>query len=248
MTKIVLILSFAALAFIGCGSIDLGRDEAEPSSQAPGGAASACPSGSLEGCFGFDEMDRYLEAVLPMVQQFFRERRPGLPEPQDVVYIRRGETLLQPCFDPSGRPGLATSASFEYCAANQTIYIGQDLLWEFYRGAGDAAPAIALAHEWGHHVQVMLRVPPPQTASQSVRFENQADCISGAWARYADEKGWLETEDDLQDVETLIAAIGAREGSGRDHGTAQERADAFRAGYERGLRACNAFFPQTPIA
>jgi len=248
MRSLVLALSVFVFAVAGCGSAPSGGDGGGPAQAATGPASTMCPNGSLEGCFGFEEMDRYLQAVLPMLQQFFRDLRPDLPGPRNVVYVRRGETGLQPCLDPGGRPGLATSTSFEYCGADQTIYVGQDLLWEFYRGAGDAAPAIALAHEWGHHLQVLLQVPPPRTAAQSVRFENQADCVSGAWARYADEKGWLETEDDIEDVETLIGAIGAREGAGRDHGTAQEREEAFNAGYERGLRACNAFFPERPIA
>src|SRR5690606_28680706 len=129
---------------------------------------------------------------------------------------------------------------------NNTIYIGQDLIWAFYRQAGDAAPAVALAHEWGHHLQSMLGVPFARSQSQAIAFENQADCISGAWAKYADEQAWLE-DDDLGDIETLLRLIGSRESRARDHGTTAERAEAFQLSYENGIEACNAYFPNSPV-
>jgi predicted metalloprotease len=91
-------------------------------------------------------------------------------------------------------------------------------------------------------------VPFPRSAAQSVGFENQADCVSGAWARYADQQGWLELPDDLGDIESLLRAIGTREGPGRDHGTAAERARAFDQGFRTGLKACNSFSPSAPIS
>jgi predicted metalloprotease len=103
---------------------------------------------------------------------------------------------------------------------------------------GDAAPVVGLAHEYGHHLQSYLRLPYPRTARDSVRYENQADCIAGAWAKYASEKGWLEEADDLKDIEGLMRAIGSRESSYRDHGTTSERATAFNEGYKAGLKAC----------
>ena len=132
-------------------------------------------------------------------------------------------------------------------AATETIYIGQDLLWAFYKQAGDAAPALALAHEWGHHLQLMLNVPFAETNADSIKFENQADCIAGAWAQYADQKGWLEREDDLKDVTTLMRLIGSAEGSRRDHGTTAERQAAFEKSYAGGVKACNAYFPDEPV-
>ena len=110
------------------------------------------------------------------------------------------------------------------------------------------APIVGLAHEWGHHVQAATNVPFPRTLRERVNYENQADCISGAWTRYADEQGWLERPDDLEDVEGLMRAIGTRESRNRDHGTVAERAHAFNRGFDAGLGACNAFTAATPIA
>jgi predicted metalloprotease len=189
---------------------------------------------SLEDRFGYNQMPQFLDAILPMVRQFFESEYPDLPAPRDVVLAPSGRAGRGAC-------GVYDDQAFEYCGANQTIYIGQDLLWPFYSRFGDAAAAIAIAHEWGHHLQTRARVGFPNSNSQSVRFENQADCVAGAWARYADQQGWLERPDDLQDVDGLLVAIGARETSRRDHGTAAERRSAFNAGFARGLEACNQY-------
>jgi predicted metalloprotease len=196
--------------------------------------------GSLEGCFSYDEMAEYVNAVIPMVAQYFETHYEGVPAPRDIVYIPSGYTARSYC-------GVSNSQAYEYCTGDQTIYVGQDLIWAFYRQAGDAAPAVALAHEWGHHLQNMLEVPFARTQSQAIAFENQADCISGAWASYADDEGWLETDDDVADVDTLLQLIGSRESRSRDHGTSAERADAFESGFGRGIESCNAYFPDSPI-
>jgi predicted metalloprotease len=184
-------------------------------------------------------MGECVSAIIPMVQQYFTTAYEGLPEPE-IVYIPNGRVARTYC-------GVSTSEAYEYCTANRTIYIGQDLVWAFYRQAGDAAPAVALAHEWGHHLQSMLGVRYGGTQAGAIAFENQADCVSGAWAQYADEQGWLETDDDIGDVETLMQLIGSRESRARDHGTAAERAEAFELSYEGGIAACNAYFPSSPL-
>jgi predicted metalloprotease len=195
---------------------------------------------SLEGAFTYYEMSDYLDAIAPMVAQFYEEEYPDIPDPK-LVYIPSGRATRGAC-------GYSDSTAYEYCSGSGTIYVGQDLLWAFYDDAGDAAPAIALAHEWGHHIQNYRGVPFANTAAKSVEFENQADCLSGAWARYADEQGWLETEDDLDDVGRLMQFIGSSETSRRDHGTTAERSAAFESAYEDGATACNAFFPDEPVA
>lgn len=213
--------------------------------EAPAPTATATPTPeaervSLEGAFSYGQMPDYLDAIAPMIAQFYETEYTDIPDPH-LVYIPSGRYTRGAC-------GISDSTAYEYCAGNGTIYVGQDLLWAFYQKAGDAAPAIALAHEWGHHVQYYRGVPYGRTAAESVDFENQADCLSGAWAQYADEQGWLEREDDLADVETLMQFIGSAETSRRDHGTTAERADAFQRAFASGAGACNAYFPDEPVA
>ena len=80
----------------------------------------------------------------------------------------------------------------------------------------------------------------------SVRLENQADCVAGAWLKYADEQGWLEQED-VGSIVTYVKLIASAETTSRDHGDLKERASALRKGLRRGLTSCNSFYPSTPI-
>ena len=250
--KLLLVAALFAIALSACTGLDVAsRDSssAPPANTSPaatqtpdaGDAASQrCGGGSLEGCFSYHEMGEYLDAVTPMVAQYFEETYPRVRAPRDIVYIASGRAARTAC-------GTSNSYAYEYCPANQSIYIGQDLLWQFYAGAGDAAPAIGLAHEWGHHLQTMLGVSAG-SRNEAIDFENQADCVSGAWAKYANEQGWLEGDDDLRDMTTLLDAIGSAEGPRRDHGTAPEREAAFEVAYDKGIKACNEFFPDSPLA
>ncbi len=250
--KLLLVSALFAIALSACAGLDAtSRDSssASPANTSPaatqtpdaGDAASQrCGGGSLEGCFSYYEMGEYLDAVTPMVAQYFEETYPRVRPPRDIVYIPSGRAARTSC-------GTSNSYAYEYCPANQSIYIGQDLLWQFYAGAGDAAPAIGLAHEWGHHLQTMLGVSAA-SRTEAIDFENQADCVSGAWAKYANQQGWLEGDDDLRDMTTLLDAIGSAEGPRRDHGTAAEREAAFDAAYDKGIKACNEFFPDSPLA
>jgi predicted metalloprotease len=91
-------------------------------------------------------------------------------------------------------------------------------------------------------VQQFFKEPYPGVAApRDVQLVLSADCMAGAWAKYAREKGWLEYPDDVQDINSLVRAIGSREGPGRDHGTAAERSTAFEQGFDTGLSACNRY-------
>ena len=202
---------------------------------------------SLEGIFGYDDMDDYVDRVVePIIVPWLDETWPGIPIPY-VEFVAEGESGPEGCTDYDGAPASYTSESYEYCPPDNTVYLGQDLLWEFYK-LGDAAPAMGIAHEFGHHVQEYLGVDPPYTAAESVDYENQADCLAGAWAKWANEQDppILETaeqspngQSDLDDIEDIFPLIASGEGDEeRDHGTLSEREDAFFAGYEDGATAC----------
>jgi predicted metalloprotease len=247
-------LLLALVTTLGLGAVACSSQAVSPVSESAGTVETPVPQAtqpsptatpeaapvSLEGAFGYSGMANFLDTIAPMVAQFYEEEYPSIPDPH-LVFIPSGRAARGSC-------GISDSDAYEYCSANQTIYVGQDLLWTFYQQAGDAAPAIALAHEWGHHIQNYRGVPFATTAAQSVEFENQADCLSGAWARYAGQQGWLETEDDLQDVNTLMQFIGSSETSRRDHGTTAERSAAFQSAYTGGATVCNAYFPDEPVA
>jgi predicted metalloprotease len=194
-------------------------------------------SRSLEGQFQYETMDQYVDAVVPMVEKWIQTTWPGMAVPR-VYYVPGGVSGREGCLDSDGRNALYTSKSYEYCPNDNAVYVGQDTLWEFYTKTGDAGPAVGIAHEFGHHIQNVMNVPPPRTTDQSIRYENQADCLAGAWTKFTDEQHWLEYPDDIEDIEALFPLIGSAEGEDRDHGTTRERQTSFAQGFQDGPTAC----------
>lgn len=207
-----------------------------------------CPGGSHEGCHQYDEMPTYLTHILALISPMFDELYGATNRPANFYYVAANSSGPTACTTPEGTPALYDSASYMYCGADQAIYTGQDMMWQLYAGIGDAAPAVAYAHEWGHHIQNIMGVPPSQDLTQSIQRENQADCISGAWLYYAELAGSLEYPDDLGDLQGLLQAIASAESDVyRGHGTLEERANSVDYGYNYGLRGCNQYFPDTPV-
>ena len=190
-------------------------------------------------------MAAYANVIIPMVEKFFSVEYARMRALRAYVYIAGGQVARIGCVDSVGSH-LVDSSAYEYCPVDRKIYLGQDTLWLLYHGAGDAAPVVGLAHEWGHNVQDAVGVPEPRTSGAKVRYENQADCVSGAWLRFADRRGWLEPED-VGSVRRYLRLIASAESASRDHGDLAERAAALRRGVGRGLSSCNRYYPRTPL-
>ena len=196
---------------------------------------------SLEGIYEYSDMGTYVDQVSPWMYDWLRDVWPSMPATAwpTIRYVPNGVTGRERCTDYDGGPASYSGDSYEYCWPDQTVYVGQNVLWEFYSLTGDAGPAMGIAHEFGHHLQYWLEVDPPYTAAQSVIFENQADCLAGAWAQYVDGRGGLELPDDLEDIDQLFPLIASAEGSDRDHGTESEREEHFYNGFDSGPEACD---------
>jgi predicted metalloprotease len=259
------LLGVALLLLTGCGggtgSADIsgsGDSNATPSNAASGTALSspqssattasasaisqACQPPDMENCYSYEDMQAYADQIVPMVEQYFDDTyEPDLRHPTHYVYVSKGETGSTAC------GGDYTDMIYAYCFVDESIYMGQGMLWSLYSDAGDAAPAVGLAHEWGHHVQNIAGVPRAETSVGQISRENQADCIAGSWIAYADEQGWLTYPDDLADTHALLEKIAETE-QGRTHGDLVERSDSLILGVEAGLPGCNDFFPDSPVA
>ena len=209
----------------------------------------SCPNQSLRGCFtSADEMVTYFEYVLPFIDEFFQQTWPKLPLPDHVYFLSTGATVQQACIDPANNSRQADDMSYEFCPADNNVYIGESIAYALYADAGDVAPATGLAHELGHHIQSLTGVPNPQTDAQTLVHENQADCVSGAFLGFANNHHWLEKSDQpvLQKYLELIAS--SENDPNRTHGDFSERGSALELGGEQGIKACDSFYPSTPIA
>ncbi|HEX5865702.1 MAG TPA: neutral zinc metallopeptidase [Casimicrobiaceae bacterium] len=158
-----------------------------------------------------------------------------------------------------------------YCPADHQLYIDLSFYQELrsrFGAPGDFAQAYVIAHEVGHHVQNLLGVSDKAHAAEesasesganaiSVRVELQADCYAGVWANRTQAQKKVMEQGDLEE------AIGAAQAVGDDrlqtqtqgrvvpesftHGTAEQRAHWFEAGFSSGdMKRCDTFAPGVP--
>lgn len=119
-----------------------------------------------------------------------------------------------------------------------------DLLDEF----GETGPTIVIAHEFGHVLQaqagVLGRLP-------SVFAEQQADCLAGAYAAWAWDRG-IPPFDQPHALDDAVGATvtfrdepGSSAASRNAHGSGFDRVRAFQDGFDRGAGYC-ASYEDTP--
>jgi predicted metalloprotease len=124
-----------------------------------------------------------------------------------------------------------------YCPAEEAIYYAPAGLAAHRRRIGDFAPIVVLAHEWGHHLQTLLGITP----APGNTFELHADCLAGAYASDAGQRGLLDPGD-ITEAVAMSAAAGDPLGLPQDtpgaHGINDDRITAFMRGYLGGIDAC----------
>jgi len=177
-----------------------------------------------------------LAAAREMLDTFWREnfakQNLGYMTPKTVAYTGSVNT----------RCGVIARGNAAYCGRDHTIYFDVNFFARMMKltgtnlnSDGDMAVIAVLAHEWAHAVQ-------SQTSTRGklpIMTELQADCLSGAFARYATEKGALEEGDEK---EALFAfAIGGDSApwySPQAHGSSRMRVGSFSLGFDRGIVGC----------
>jgi predicted metalloprotease len=137
-----------------------------------------------------------------------------------------------------------------YCSVNGLInYDNEKYYPEMFRDLGPIAVQTSLAHEWGHAIQdragIFGKVP-------SVIAELQADCFAGAWARHVQDGDSKLLEFAPGERDTFAArvlhvrdAVGTSPDDPHAHGSAFDRVNALREGFEQSATRC-AQFPDTP--
>ena len=150
----------------------------------------------------------------------------------------------------------ANSGPF-YCPGDEKVYIDLSFFEELgsrFGAPGDFAMAYVIAHEVGHHVQLLLginekyesyrdRLSETEFNKMTVRLELQADYFAGVWAHYAERMNLLE-EGDLEEALTAASAIGddrlQKQSQGHvnpdtfTHGTSEQRSRWFLKGFRSG--------------
>lgn len=211
---------------------------------AAGRAAAACPGNELDKCYSESQMDQLLQVGKRMVSDYLTHI--GVSSRPPVRYISYGERVNSACQDDNGDHTQYDDA-YDYCPADNVVYIGQRQLWLFYQQDGAAGPIAGLAHEYGHYLQKLSHVPEPQTTAENIPLEDQADCVAGDFVAYLETLGDVEYPQDYRNLGDMFRSVGSKEGAGRNHGTPAERVATLEKGLFGGLPVCNGFTPDTPL-
>lgn len=187
-----------------------------------------------------DELASFIGFVLDDVQKTFGEQLDGYEQTRLTLFR---ESVNSACGTASAAVGPF------YCPLDKRVFIDltfYDELRRRFGAPGDFAQAYVIAHEVGHHVQ-NIRGKLGRGEVNQIETELQADCLAGAWAKSAQERGLLEVGD-VDEALTAAAAIGddtiQRKTTGRvqpetwTHGSAAQRSAAFKKGLQGGVAAC----------
>ena len=196
-------------------------------------------------------MEQFLTAVTKDVDAYWTKefKDSGLAQPKvSYKWIPAGQTAASACGDEDGTLGDSAAA---YCSGDDTIYISQKFATDIYDGAldkalpgssqgygrtvGDFAVAYIVAHEYGHEVQDELGVFQKYGQQlPAMAFELQADCYAGTWANSAGRNNELEDGDVQEAIDAALAVGDFDDANPGHHGTPEQRADAWNAGFEAG--------------
>jgi predicted metalloprotease len=125
-----------------------------------------------------------------------------------------------------------------YCPSDGIIWLDYSWNQAFINRYGDNGGGAILAHEWGHRIQDLLGYRGPNPG-----FELHADCLAGMYTRYGLATGRLNNADFYEARNTLYSLGDYNYSSPDHHGTPQQRADWFTAGYSYyDIKVCNQAF------
>jgi predicted metalloprotease len=134
----------------------------------------------------------------------------------------------------AGRASVAFNAF--YCRPGDFLAWDESLMSAGYQKIGDSWVYLIIAHEWGHAIQARTG-----RGSNAYSVELQADCLAGATLQGAADDGLVRIDPgDAEELQRTLAAAAddypwTNQG---DHGNADQRIAAFRAGAHGGLAAC----------
>jgi predicted metalloprotease len=225
-----------------------------------GNEPAGAPAGPVVSTPAEDSLKDFVGFVLDDVQSTWDQL---LPQQAGTPYEHAHLVLFRDAIESACGYAEAASGPF-YCPGDHKVYIDLGFYQELnerFGAPGDFAQAYVLAHEIGHHLQLLMGTEakvrqlqsgdPAQANQLSVRFELQADCYAGVWGSSAAARGKLETGDADEGL-NAAAAVGddriQRMSTGRvtpegfTHGTAQQRSQWFRQGLSSGrLAECDTF-------
>ena len=180
---------------------------------------------------------RHTMAVDDLLKDYLKTLPAGATMAPPRLFVYQGTAFSRAC--PNS--GIDAPA---YCPGDHTIYLETGLGDQVAAKFGDFGALSILAHEYGH-ADLFKRKQHPE----GKYGELAADNFAGGFARFVEQKGYLDPGD-IDEARATFAAVGDYEVYHHDHhGTPAERRQAFEQGYQQGFRLPGdaATPPTTPL-
>ncbi len=176
---------------------------------------------SLEAVFA--DIDAYWATV-------FAEVGIGYYSPRVAVVEGLIDTACGP-IDPRFGPAA-------YCALDETVYFAPEWFGDVDYATENAAFILIMAHEWSHHLQLLLGIYGIAIA------EPQADCLAGVYLSNAQDRGLITPGGRAQALQIMQSAgdVPWVDPGTFAHGPGTLRSVAFMSGSSGGLAACGLVF------
>jgi uncharacterized protein len=189
-----------------------------------------------------DTTDQVRNSVNTFWARFFPQWWPNIPyrAPSPVQSYRRGEVPPTAC---GGTPQNRSHNAF-VCLKDDSISYELELIQEAY-ASDDSGPVAILAHEWYHHIQLLIG----QEEKYTVSSELAADCGAGLYFQWAGKQGMLDMNDRVNAAYEFYKQGGKstlwyRPGY---HGTPEQRSAAFNTGFYGTVTDCYTIGTKPPL-
>lgn len=134
-----------------------------------------------------------------------------------------------------------------YCTLDASVYYDPEFQEDVISATGRYGFTTIIAHEWGHHIQVLLGIdfsldPELDGGLYPIEIELQADCLAGIYAQDALAIGDIQ-QDEVDSAIAITRLSGDLPGTDWDefdaHGSSDQRLQSFYTGFDDGFEGCN---------
>lgn len=204
----VSVVVFTLLDFTGELAGEVDRFDAIVDSYEPGEAPANV--GTSDPVAGGGDLQANIEAAAEQVDAYWT----SVFEAFDLGAYEAPQYVF---FDDQIVSGCGTVAPGEvgpfYCGADKTIYMDLPVMQQLADLGGPLAPAMIVAHEVGHHVQLLLGIQSSSITTSvnsytSAEIELMADCMAGAWTGNLRNAGLLDAQQIEQTVVMIVTVLG----------------------------------------
>src|SRR4249919_428337 len=104
-----------------------------PVGQQDNGGGMCAPCEDYEGCFTESaQMSYFFSLIVSMIRQYSANTYESMPDVDGWRFVPSGESGPEGCTDGNGDQALYTDESYSYCPLDRIVYVGEQMMWQFY--------------------------------------------------------------------------------------------------------------------